>query len=176
VDVSIQGSGVQIGQASAESGYVNTKVAEVRRDGNETTYRVTARVRPDTPTGSWYTSVWLTTNNPSMPHLRLPLTVEVEPPLAVTPAVAELGQVKVGSEVERKIVIRGDTPFRIKEIKGTDAQVSVQDSSSDSKPMHLLTVKFKPQNPGGLARTLRIITDLKDSGDVAIQATALAVP
>jgi hypothetical protein len=40
----------------------------------------------------------------------------------------------------------------------------------------VLTVKLKGRNPGELSKTLRVLTDLKQEGDVEFQATAQVVP
>ena len=177
VDVVLLGnSDWSILEAQCDSNYVQPKIEEVRRGTAEVAYRVTARVRPDTPVGKWYTDVWLKTNNPATPRVRVPLTIEIESPLSVSPFVANLGQVKAGTEVERKVIVRGVKPFRITEVKGVDGHLRVQDATADSKPVHVLTVKLKATDAGELSRTLRVLTDLKEDGEVEFKAIAQVVP
>ena len=176
VVVSLRGhSDWQIVDSKCDSNYVQTGVKEQPTEGGEAAFEVSARLRPDTPVGKWYTDVWLTTSDANVPRIRVPLTVEIEPALSVNPHLAELGEVKVGDEVERKILIRGSKPFRITEVKGTDAQLSVHDNNPDSKPVHILTIKLKPAKPGDLKRAVHVTTDLKDEGEVVFQATARVV-
>jgi hypothetical protein len=163
-------------EASCDSNYVQTRVEEVRREGSEVTYKVSARMRPDTPVGKWYTDVWLKTNNAATPRVRVPLTIEVQSVLMVSPAVANLGQVKTGAESERRVIVRGVQPFRITGVKGEDAQLTVKDTSPDSKPVHVLSVKLKAVKAGELNRTLRVQTDLKDEGEVEFQAIGQIIP
>jgi hypothetical protein len=111
-----------------------------------------------------------------MPKVRVPLTVEIEPALSINPGSVALGPVKSGAESERKVIVRSSEPFRITRIEGTDDLWSVQESSPDSKPVHVLTVKLKGKNPGELSKTLRVVTDLKQEGDVEFQATAQVTP
>jgi hypothetical protein len=66
-------------RAQPESGYVQTYVKEVRRDPTEVAYQITAKIRPDTPAGKWFSDVWLKTNDPSVERVRIPVTVDVEP-------------------------------------------------------------------------------------------------
>jgi hypothetical protein len=66
-------------RAQAESGYVQTNIKEIRRDPGEVAYLVTARIRPDTPAGKWFSDVWLKTNDASVQRVRIPVTVDVEP-------------------------------------------------------------------------------------------------
>ncbi len=71
----------------SKSAYVTPTFKELHRAPGEAIYQISATLRPDTPDGRWFTDVWLTTNNPEMLRLRLPLTVEVEPSPVAKPAV-----------------------------------------------------------------------------------------
>ena len=175
VAVSLRGSSDwQIVESRCESNYVQTSVKEVAGDAGDSSYEVTATLRPETPVGKWYTDVWLTTSDPNVSRVRVPLTVEVEPALRVSPYAADLGMVRLGEEVERRIIVRGATPFRITGVQGTDNELSVKDNSPASKAVHVMTVKFKPTKTGQLDRVVRISTDMKDEGDVDLQVKAKA--
>lgn len=177
VNVSFLGNGqTQIVDARCNSNYVKTSVREARRDEAQVAYQVTARLRPDIPVGRWYTDIWLQTTDPSAPRVRVPLTVDVEGSLTVSPESVTLGEVKVGDEAQRKVIVRGARPFRIKQIKGADGVLKVRDSTMDSKPVHVLTLILKPTSPGDWTRTLQILTDLDDEGEVEFQARADVVP
>jgi hypothetical protein len=69
-------------------------------------------------------------------------------------------------------VIKGAKPFKITRVEGTDSQLSVQDASEASKPVHVLTVRLKPSKAGRVTETVRVMTDLKEDGQVEFQATA----
>ncbi len=159
----------------SESNYVTPAIKEVRRDAGEVSYQVTASLRADAPSGKWYTDVWLETNNPSTPRLRVPLTVEIEAPLSVSPMTVILGEVKAGTQAERRIIVRSATPFRITGIKGTDAQLAVREANTQPKTVHILTVTLRPNKAGELERTLRVITDLQGEGNIEFTAKAHVV-
>jgi hypothetical protein len=176
-EVTFLGNGSwQITEIQGESNYVQTSLKELRRTAGEVTYQVTAKLRPDAPPGHWYTDLWLKTNNPAVPRVRLPLTVEIESALSISPATVNLGQVKPGVEAERRIIVRGVQPFRITGITGTDGQLQVKDTTPESRPVHVLTIKLKPTAPGELTRSLRILTDLQEGGDIEFQAKAQVMP
>ena len=61
------------------------------------------------------------------------------------------------------------TPFKITAIKGTDDQLTVKDSTDEAKALHVLTVKLKAAKPGESSRTIRVITDLKEDGEIEFQ-------
>jgi hypothetical protein len=135
-----------------------------------------AKIRPDTPAGKWYTDIWLKTNNPAVPRLRVPVTVEVEAALSVSPNTIVLGQVKAGTESDRKVIIRGVKPFRITGFSGTDNELKVRETAADSKTVHVLTVTLSPVHAGELTRIIRVQTDLKNGGDIEFHAQAQVVP
>ena len=159
-----------------ESNYVQPTLREVSRQGAEVAYELSARLRGDAPAGKWYTDVWLKTNNESMPRVRVPLTVEIESPLSVNPPAVVLGEVKVGTEAERKLIVRGTRAFKITGVKGTDGVLSVKDSSNVSKSVHVLTVKVRAAKPGDVNRNLEILTDLDGDSRIEFGASARVVP
>jgi hypothetical protein len=50
---------------------------ELRRDADTVAYQVSATIPADMPIGAWHTDVWLTTDDPAFPRLRVPVTLEV---------------------------------------------------------------------------------------------------
>jgi Protein of unknown function (DUF1573) len=161
---------------ASESNYIQPVCKMVRRDGFEVAYQLTARVRPDTPVGKWYTDLWLTTNNPATPRVRVPLTVDIESALTISPETVVLGQVKAGKEAERKVIVRGLQPFRITRIQGTDKQLAVRDSTPAAKEVHVLTVTLHGNQLGAVSRTFRVSTDLLGENDLEFTAQAQVIP
>jgi hypothetical protein len=166
----------QITSVASDSNYIQPICKMVRREGYEVGYELTARLRADTPVGRWYSDIWLTTNNPASPRVRIPLTVEIEPALTISPAALALGDIKTGSDGQRKVIVRGAQPFRITTIKGTDKQFAVKDSSSEPKTVHVLTVTIHGGKPGDINRTFHVITDVQGESDLEFTAQARIVP
>jgi hypothetical protein len=166
----------QITEATCESNYIKPRVQEVRRQDTEVTYQLTARLRADAPVGKWYTDVWVRTNNADMPAIRVPLTVEIESALSINPETVTLGALKPQSESERRVIVRGAKPFKIIKIEGVDDHLVVRDNSTQAKPVHVLTIKFKAGQPGDLNRTLRVLTDLADDNKIDFHVNAQVVP
>lgn len=177
MQITFYGDGqTKILDAKSDSNYIKAGFKEISRGAGEVVYEITAKLRGDTPAGKWFTDIWLTTNNNSMTRLRVPLTVEIEAALSASPTTVNLGKVKAGTETERKVVLRGVTAFRITGISGADNQLSIRDTSSDAKTVHVLTVTLHPNQAGELSRTLRVRTDLKSGGEIEINAQAQVVP
>jgi hypothetical protein len=167
--------GTQLVNVAAESNYVQLAAKPIRQNGFEVAYEVTATLRGDTPVGKWYTDVWLNTNNPSSPRIRVPLTVDVEPALNLSPAAAAFGTLKPGATAERRVIVRGGQPFRIKEIDGTDETVTAAAADQEAKPAHVVTIRVKTTNAGDLSRTLKIVTDMPGESAVELPVRATVI-
>jgi hypothetical protein len=166
----------QITEAKCESNYVQTTFTELKREGSEVSYRLTAKVRSDAPVGKWYTDIWVKTNLASMPKVRVPLTVELESALTLSPPAVALGDVPMGSEVERRVILKGVKAFKISGIKGGDDQLTVRDNSTESKQVHVLTVTFRGVKVGEIHRKLQIVTDLAEDNTIDLEAKGQIVP
>lgn len=177
MQISFLGGSTQVTDLKSESNYVTPSYKQIQRANGETAYEISAKLREDTPAGKWYTDIWLTTNNPSMPRIRVPVTVEVESALTVNPSTVALGQVKAGTETDRKVIIRGLRPFRITGITGTDGELQVKTTSNESKSVHVLTVTLSPrQATPNFFKDFRVQTDLTNASEIEIHAKAEVVP
>lgn len=166
----------KITEVKPESNYVKPEVKELRRTSSEVVYQVTANIRGDCPVGKWYTDIWLKTNNAAMPRVRIPVTVEIENPLSVSPATAQLGEVKVGDTAERKVIVRGVKPFKIKEIRGTDGEIAVGELPEEAKQLHVVTIKLQGTKAGERKWKLQVVTDLPEDNIVEFEAKGVVLP
>jgi hypothetical protein len=177
VTVTFYGSpDTQVTEVKGESNYIQPTVKTLPAGGGEASFEVSARLRPDTPIGKWYTDVWVKTNNPSIPQVRVPLTVEVESPLSVTPEAVNLGQVALNGEGERRVIVRGVKPFKITGVEGAGDQLAVRDNTEESKPIHVLTVKLKAARAGAVDRVVKVVTDLPEEGHIEFRVSAEVTP
>jgi hypothetical protein len=175
--VTFYGNGeARVTDVRCESNYIMPTVKEVRRQDSEVAFQLTARMRGDAPVGKWFTDVWLRTNDPGMAPIRVPLTVEIESALSISPDPVTLGPVKVRDESERRVIVRGVQPFKITGVDGTGRDLAVHDNTTDSKAVHVLTVKLKGARPGEINRTLRVHTDLPEDSQIDFQVNASVTP
>jgi hypothetical protein len=167
----------RIVDVQSDSNYIQTDLQPLQRpESADVGYQLTASIRPDAPVGKWYTDVWVRTTSPDMPRVRVPLTVEIESALSVSPAAVTLGQVKVGDQAQRRVIVRGVQPFRITAVKGMDEQVTVQNSSTEKKPVHVLTVTLKGVKAGEVHHSLQIVTDMKEEGEIELKTSGQVLP
>jgi hypothetical protein len=166
----------QITEARPESNYVLPSIKEISRQPVEVVYELTVQLRSDTPVGRWFTDVWLKTNLPGVPQVRVPLTVEIESLLTVSPSLVSLGEVKVGSTTQRRIVVRGAKPFRITSIQGMSEDLEVKFQAGISQEIHILTVIAHPRKAGPFNRQVGVITDLPQDNQIEFNVQATITP
>ncbi len=155
-------SGWKITGIENENGYLQTKIEP---NGNSlNSYRLSVRLREDTPAGYWHASLGLVTNDPTTPRIRVPLSVEVQGALAVTPQVLNLGKL-ANDAVEKKIVIRGAKPFKITGVEGLDSSITMEQTrSEDAKVAHVLKITYSGKaDAGEMLKKIRILTDLDNA-------------
>ncbi|MBA4062782.1 MAG: hypothetical protein C0501_03580 [Isosphaera sp.] len=80
----------KVTEAKSTGGYVSAAVKEDARGSGLVTYEVTATLDKACPAGVWVADVFLTTSNPAVAKLRVPVTVTVTPD-TVVPAAAKDG-------------------------------------------------------------------------------------
>jgi hypothetical protein len=177
VTVTIYGhNDAKITIAKGESNYIQPAIVEKRRTEHEVVYEVTTKLRNDTPVGKWYTDVWLETNVTTLPKIRVPLTVEIESPLTISPGNVALGNIKNGEDLQRRVIVRGVKPFKIAAIVGGDSTVAVSTPSTEAREVHVLTITLKSDKPGTIDRTLRVVTDLKEDNTLDFNVSASILP
>ncbi len=158
--------------ATTTGGFVTAEPVEKTRSGNLVTYEITATLDKTCPAGNWVSEIQLTTSNPAVAKLRIPVTVNVTPLVALTPDRVSFGNMAVGSESERKITIKGGAPFKILEIKGTDEQLRVTVDKVEASDEHIIVLAANPKSAGGFDRTVVVLTDDKDQPKLIIPVTA----
>jgi RNA polymerase sigma factor (sigma-70 family) len=94
---------------------------------------------------------------------------DLEPGLRASWGLVRFGQVRPGEEVSRKVVVRSATPFRILEVRGGEGIFEASDLDKDSKSAHNVTITFKPAKEGEIARTLKVVTDMKSENEIEIK-------
>jgi hypothetical protein len=177
VNVVFYGNGdSQITDVRTESNYIQPSIKQLRRTQTEVVYLLYATIRTDAPVGKWYSDLWLTTNNSSMPRIRVPLTVEIESALSVNPDNLVIGPLKANQEGERRVMVKGVKPFKIEKIEGADAILTVRDSATDERAIHVLTVKVKTAQAGEVQRKIRIITNLDKEREIEFHVSARVNP
>jgi hypothetical protein len=162
----------QITQAHSNGAYVKASVKEVARQANEVAYEVTATLDPKCPVGNWMADVWVKTTAPGIEKLRIPVTVNVVSPIVVNPSAVQFGDVKVGEPAEQKVILQGNQPFQVLNIKGATGGLKVDAVGSGARPVHILRLTLTPTTAGDWSHSLQVITDCKEQPKVVVPLSA----
>jgi hypothetical protein len=166
----------QINAIENDNGYLKPELQQLSTGPGQAAYQLTVTLRPDIPAGAWHSDLWLKTTDVVTPRIRVPMVVEVESPLSATPGDVQLGAVKPGGQAERKVVIRGTTPFKITKIEGEDGLFQIGGRTEEAKAVHVLKVSLHAGAAGELARTFRLHTNLGDGETLQFSAHAVVGP
>jgi hypothetical protein len=165
----------KIVRAECANPYLELRLNETGRHMEEGTWRVTYDLRvglkADTPVGYLRDHVMLVTNDRKEDAARVAVSVEgsVVPTVSVKPSPLMLGLISPGQEVERTLVVRGKTAFRIVELAGPSDQFRFQ-FSDNARILHPITVKFTAgKTPGKVTGKILIKTDLPGTEKLEVQ-------
>jgi hypothetical protein len=131
-------------------------------------YELSATLRPGLDTGVWTTDVTFTTTSPILPVVRVPVFVDVVAPITATPATVQFPAVKVGDKRELSVVVKGDKPFKIVDVKGGDDLLKAVADGSEAKPAHILRLVFEPNSAGDVSKTITVLTDGAQENKITI--------
>jgi hypothetical protein len=151
--------GFELRDALSGTDFVQAGFKLLRRDRSEVVYEVSATLKPGLDTGIWTTDVMFNTTSPVLPTVRIPVLVDVVAPITATPATVQFPAVKVGDRKELSVIVKGDKPFKILDVKGGDDLVKAVADGSEAKPAHILRLVFQPSAAGDLSKTITVVTD-----------------
>jgi hypothetical protein len=158
--------------ASSATDYVKAGYKLIKRDRTEVVFELTATLKPGLDVGMWTTDVMFQTSNPSLATVRLPVNVEVIAPITATPALVQFPVTKVGDTKEVNVVVKGDKPFMIVDVKGGDGLVSAVAAKTEMKDTHVVRLVFAPTAPMDLSREIVVVTDGKTEVTIPVRGKA----
>lgn len=137
---------------------------------NEVGYRMTLTLKADAPAGPFKQQLLLKTNDPASSVLTIVAEGNIQASLSVAPSLLNLGAMKIGETQTRKVLVRGNQPFRIAAVEGDGDGLTV-DLPTGQAARQDLTVRFQAQTAGEMRKQLVIRTDDNQTVTVTIEAT-----
>lgn len=150
-------------------------IEEIYRKPGRVGYEVTVTLPADAPAGTLSEALQLKTNDSGTPVVRLQSTAVIEAALTASPNSLDLGSVKVGEKVTKKILLRGNEPFTVKAIGGVTDAVQVE-CTKDSRKVHVLSVEFEAKRAGAIDQKLMVHTDMPQQDPLAFHLHATVKP
>jgi hypothetical protein len=158
----------EIRGAASATDFVNPTYKLLRKDRGEVVYELSATLKPGLDTGSWTTDVVFNTSSGILPTVRVPVYVDVVAPITATPASVSFPMVKVGDEKEMTVIVKGDKPFKIVDVKGGDGAVEAVTDNKEAKEAHVLRLVYRPTAAGDVSKTIVVQTDAGAEGQISI--------
>jgi hypothetical protein len=141
---------------------------------NKVGYRLAVTLKPDAPPGPFREELLLRTNDPGAPALSVVVEGNIQSPLRVAPSVLQLGTIKVGQTVTRRVQVRGDRPFKVVAVEGSRAVTA--ELPTAAAETHILTLQCRPSQPGDWRQPIVLRTDLDGGATVTVTLEARVEP
>jgi hypothetical protein len=148
---------------------------EVYRRPGQVGYRVTVTLKDDAPPGVFKQELFLKTSDPASPVVPVLVEATLQRSLSVAPNNVSIAGTKAGAAQVRRVVVRGNRPFRITAIDGLDAEVTAELPHTATNS-HVLTFTVRPANPGELRKELRIKTDAAPDAPLTVTIQGAVEP
>ncbi len=162
----------------APSPALKASFTEVSRGGllrGGVEYHVEVVLQAGTEPGPLNETVYVKTNDPAQPLLRIAVSAVIAAVVECSPAQVQFDPVPLGQTATQRVLVRAARPFRILSVEGEGQGISVElPPGNNPLPVQFVTVKFTPSQAGTVQRTLRLLTDL-DGTAVALPLSAKGV-
>lgn len=149
-------------------------VKEVYRKEGQVGYRVAVTLKADAPVGTHKHDVFVKTNDPGSPLVPVLVEATVQAPVTVSPEVLSLGPIKTDTQLVRRVVVRGNKPFRVTGVEGLGDGVELDQPLSDrDEAVKFVAFKCQVSAAGAFKKELKIKTTLQEQPVVVtIEGTA----
>jgi hypothetical protein len=152
----------QVSEPSAADLPYTLALKELYRRPGQVGYRLSVTLKADAPLGALKHDVFLKTNDPASPQVAVLVESNVQAPVTVTPSLLSLGTVKTSTMLTRRVVVRGNKPFRVTAVEGigNGIDLGAELATADSE-VQFVTLKCQIDKPGPFKQELKIKTTLQ---------------
>ena len=163
-----------IKEVKSNGKFVKVEAKSAVRANGEVSFEISATLDADCPKGNWMTEVFLTTNAVGIERIRIPVTVNVQESIAVSPAEVTFGNVPSSAKPStQQLMLTGETPFKILEVKVPEGAVTVTQVTDGTRAAHVLKVNMAADTEGEVKRTIEIVTDSKTQPKLIVNVSAI---
>jgi hypothetical protein len=154
---------------------VEVVAEEWYRQPGKVGYHLRVTLKPDAPPGPLTKELLLRTNDPASPLVPVLVEATIQASLTVVPSALSLGNAKVGETVSKRVIVRGNEPFKIIGVEGAGDVISV-DLPDKADVQQILTIKYQPKSAGEMHQQLKIKTDLPQEAAVTLKVEGTVAP
>lgn len=154
--------------------HLDVQAVEVAREQTgKVAYDLIVKVKDSMPAGFFEEQLTVFTNDKNTPRMPISVSGRVKPTLEASPI--QLGIVKQHAQVEKRFVVRGDTPFAIKEIRVNSDKIKFSPIEGE-KSMHVILYTLATDSPETIREKLTIVTNNPDMPEKVVDFNVRIVP
>jgi len=164
----------QILKVKSTNPHLDVEAREISREqSGRVAYELVVKVKDSMPAGSFDEELTVYTNDKNTPRMPVSVSGRVKPTLEASPI--QLGIVKQGTKVSKRFVLRGETPFSIKEIRIGNSKVNFSPSEGE-KSLHVIPYTLDTKTPENIREKLTIITNDPETPPKVVDFNVRIVP
>jgi hypothetical protein len=129
------------------------------------------RLKPDAAVGYINDQLSIVTNDGYRQTIPLPIEGRVRSALSVSPTPMVLGIVQVGDVVEKKLLVRAKSDFRVTGVTCQGADIAFQVDTEKAAKVHFIPLTFTATEAGKIECTIHIETDLPGNASAELVAS-----
>ena len=138
-------------------------------------YRMLVKTKPSIPEGDLRERLTLVSNDRDFPTTEMSIEGRVRETLSVSPAAVNLGTTSPSTTVEKRLVVKGEEPFEVREVVCSDKRFAFE-IPEGKKKLHFVTLKFTGDGGSGdISQQVRIVTDLPGDRSASCIVTGTSV-
>lgn len=146
-------------EARSPHDYLTTQIREITRAPGQVEYELLVRLAEGAPAGYLQDYLTLVTNDSRAPEFPVAVSARIQAAVSVSPGTLVFGVLTPGQTVAKKLVVRGQTPFRIVSVDCPQAGIQC-DLPEEAKTVHVLPVRLQAgDSAGDVDCQLRVVTD-----------------
>jgi Protein of unknown function (DUF1573) len=153
----------KISEVVAKDLPLDVSFVEAYRRPGQVGYKVKVVLKSSVPAGLFKDNVYLKTNDPASPMVPLLVEANVQTAVSLSANSFNLGTVKVGDAVTRRVQVKGNKPLKILSVEGVGNGVEVVDLPAAATDRQTVTFKCQFIKDGEFKRELKIKTDLQEA-------------
>ena len=150
----------EITDVRSHCGNLTVRLHPAERTASMVRYRMLVRMDGDMPEGEIRERLTLISNDRDFPTTEMAISGRVRPTVSVSPASVSLGTTSTDGFAEKRLVIRGEEPFEIKDVQCADRRFEFE-VPVGMKKVHFVKLRFQGDGTTEpVSQEIRVVTNL----------------
>lgn len=178
VEVTYRGrSSWKINDVRGASDALEVELTQKQRYSGYVAYDLLVRLKDAAPAGVLNEQLVLVTNDEENPRIPIYVGGQVVSQLSISPESVMFNSVTQGEQATRRVLVRGQAPFKIVSIQCDDPESFKFSTDSESKDKHVVEIKFDAKKTAGdIKQQIHITTDMGNKLQATVTAYGTIVP